>query len=325
MSGSPLLASTELSLASVTGFGCVVRDQSRRNVVERVETEAGGYVIKCPASSAEVVSAWRLASARRFRRLAPEFIATPAGPEILTTRLLEGGMPFGARRGDRPDAGANFEVGRAISWLHRFPSLGVGPSPIPAPFHDPWPSTRDLVEMSWATRTVAEVIQGSPALSDVPRQVFSTWTQEVAIHGDLRDDNILLVPGPKPRVVFVDWETFGVGDPAWDVGCFLGERIAWWIWRLGEVETESLSSPHHGVSLNELQSDVGAFLDGYGSPNSDFMDRATAFSAARLIQRSIETSAVTDKISRSCVLMLQVAANILEDPAAARRELLAAE
>lgn len=52
--------------------------------------------------------------------------------------------------------------------------------------------------------------------------------QIALIHGDVKLDNVL-VESAGSRVVLVDWEMGGSGDPAWDLGALVGDLLSRWL------------------------------------------------------------------------------------------------
>ncbi len=54
------------------------------------------------------------------------------------------------------------------------------------------------------------------------RRLSRTWAGDAVIHGDIKSDNIL---SDGSGVVIIDWETAGIGDAMWDLGCLVGDRV----------------------------------------------------------------------------------------------------
>ena len=321
-----------VSREEVVDGGVSVFDRSRRNVVRRVETLSGHRMSKVFDPEARV-SARRERSTIQWLRETPDLVNSL--PEILDSGVHEDVVETGVVAGGRSLATLGFEValgetagvvGALLGRLHRCSLEGFDRIAPPAPFCDGWPSAEDLVDRSWATRRVAEIIQGDEAISHGVEAALSTWTATSVVHGDLRDDNILVNVTESPGVVVVDWETSGVGDPAWDLGCFLGERLGAWAAAERRSMAEGANGARSATAVAIVQSDVADFVDGYrgeASLESGLIDRAVAFGAVRLVQRSIEASMVSNQLSRGCVLELQAASNIFESPRNARRDLLA--
>jgi hypothetical protein len=103
------------------------------------------------------------------------------------------------------------------------------------------------------------------------------------VHGDLKWDNCLGEAGQGVRVV--DWETAGVGDPAWDVAGIVQEYT---VARRAEALTGSRPQAGRWASL-------GAFLDGYrdvAGPGAEaVLARALPLGGARLVQTALEWAA----------------------------------
>jgi Phosphotransferase enzyme family len=61
--------------------------------------------------------------------------------------------------------------------------------------------------------------------------IADQWRPTCLIHGDFRDDNILVAdrPGAEMPIAFVDWELGGWGDPLWDLGAWIGQFLYYWV------------------------------------------------------------------------------------------------
>ncbi len=69
------------------------------------------------------------------------------------------------------------------------------------------------------------------------------------IHGDFKADHVLLAPGS--RLTLIDFDTCGLGDPAYDLGKFMAD-LAWWAHGAGRTQAPAAA--------------WSAFLGGYGLP-----------------------------------------------------------
>ncbi|GAB3620567.1 hypothetical protein GCM10027417_18280 [Glutamicibacter endophyticus] len=121
------------------------------------------------------------------------------------------------------------QAGRHMARLHRAPIDGLAASYHPSP---PTQMLRHGVSQERYVRfTLAELalwpqLQEDQALVTAAEELraWEAAHQVAPIHGDLRLDQFHLSDG---RPVLLDWEEFGLGDPARDLGTFAGE----WIYR----------------------------------------------------------------------------------------------
>lgn len=70
----------------------------------------------------------------------------------------------------------------------------------------------------WRHSIVAPVLSAAaqrPVLVQGLRRARGAWRALSLVHGDLKHDNLLLLPGGDVRIV--DWEMARLGDPAWDL------------------------------------------------------------------------------------------------------------
>jgi hypothetical protein len=117
------------------------------------------------------------------------------------------------------------------------------------------------------------------------------------IHGDLKSDNILCSKSGAIRIV--DWETSGWGDPRWDIGAIIGDRIFGWLSGISFAQPgglpEWLASARRPFS--EVRADLSAFRRGYtGAGGDDLTSDPTdlavclGFAAAFLLQRTMASA-----------------------------------
>jgi hypothetical protein len=116
-------------------------------------------------------------------------------------------------------------VAPGLAAMHRATarSLASGPDGLGAPFdrHLPWVLTvfdADAPPELWSHALVAPVLAEAgqrPRLVAGVRRARGAWRSIALIHGDLKEDNVLLSADGHVRIV--DWEMARLGDPAWDL------------------------------------------------------------------------------------------------------------
>ncbi|HYV46117.1 MAG TPA: phosphotransferase [Myxococcaceae bacterium] len=167
-------------------------------------------------------------------------------------------------------------------------------------------------------------------------RLAGSWRPDTVIHGDVKSDNVLAM-SPRPRaaptsieVRLVDWELVQYGDAAWDLAGALQDFVVFW------VNTLPVEPGMTDADLDELlaratypwaviQAALRALWQGYrGAAGMDvacasaLLLRAVQVSSARLIQTTMEMTQERSKLPSQAILLLQIAANLLEDPGAAQ-------
>ena len=145
------------------------------------------------------------------------------------------------------------------------------------------------------------------------------------VHGDLRWANILVLDGATPADVrLVDWEFSGLGDPRWDVGCFITEALSVWLETRHPARLDVEGFDPDNALPNDPIAWISLFLDSYLGHRTtgpivgaDFTIGAFRSAAVRLIHDAFAIVATSDQVSWGAVVRLQLAANILSDPLAA--------
>jgi len=164
----------------------------------------------------DVVAAERFALARLHARgLTPPLIPQ-GGPAAVWTGVAAGRDLLTASFGGTTSAGIAQSLGRAVARLHTSPPdravptarppWPLLPEPLPSMAAHPAGHDRDAVLATWRTPVIRAVLQPlAAAWSD-----SSHWT-----HGDLSATNVIV--DDRGTITFIDLESAGLGDPAWDV------------------------------------------------------------------------------------------------------------
>ncbi len=240
---------TYLTTAPTSGFlhqpvEMVDHWQGRDNLLWRVRTAEGDAVVKMYLDAGQVRSRRQRVGQQLFSAfgLAPEPLwedRTPEGlpRQVLVYRWAEG-EPL-----DLADPLHRDALAEGLAFIHRQePELVQRFSPHPinlATFWQIWSASEEALAR-WVTRASA------PGLSSL---LDSLWrethpligqalplfgeTRPALIHGEMSVENVLIRRG---RCLFLDWEFFGLGDPAQEVARFLfysgpewseAEQAAW--------------------------------------------------------------------------------------------------
>ena len=223
-----------------------VDDLSRSNAVGRVAVDgAPVVVVKGGAGSADGVDpvVAERAAYRWLGRLPATAAVAPSaqavGEDGVATEALDAAITLHvALAGAGPDAQEALvaRLGAALGAVHAAPGgarhlvarrpwvLGVAGGRVPAPY-------------------AAGEVRARPAVVAALAGLDRAWRPRTVVHGDVKFDNVLVAGG---RLVLVDWELAGRGEPAWDLagvvdGLLLprlaaGARVDW-------AAAEALAAP----------------------------------------------------------------------------------
>ncbi len=185
----------------------------------------------------------------------------------------------------------------------------------------------EAARLSGGNRELRRLLRRHAVFADRFDDMAARWSPSTLIHGDVKWDNWLLqMAGDGDRRIYLaDWELVDRGDPAWDLGGMLQSFLVFWV--------EEISRAHNrrerpAATLEELQPPIRAFWRSYRTRRDlsaaqarETINRAIAFSAARLAQTIYEISVNEERLSDFAIHLLQAGQNILEDPQKALAEL----
>ena len=241
-------------------------------------------------------------------------------------------MPLGACRA----------LGGALGALHETfghqelvadPRLGDLASGPPEPLGYDRPDPRMLRFVSPANLEISRLLQSDSRSVEAFEEARRSWRDETLIHGDIRSDNVLVLPPSDDHAVeirLIDWEFLQLGDPAWDIGDVLRDFADLWVFGMSwqpDLDPAARTASA-AVSFADLRPVLTAFWQAYRerrelseSASQTMLLRATRYSGVRLAQTAWEYSATSEELSSRELVLLQIATNVLGDPQRARREL----
>jgi hypothetical protein len=311
-----------VSAADVHRYGIRGRDLSRSNAVARVEVGDGRcYVIKrlrqvderaqgTPEQERELYQL--VATHRELRVWVPRAAHIGEVGDVLVLDFRADSETVLARvaRNGWSDGLLATELGRALGGWHL----------ASRPFH------RGLTDDGppWVFRALSmerpSFLRTNPAVADflstleggwLPawlRTVASGWQADAVIHGDLQFDNCLV--GRNGGVTFVDWEFAGRGDPAWDLGALTAELLT-----QSPAQDAASAAPVLSGPARQL---LAAYNRADRDPEDQrgFAVRALAYTAARLVLRSLQLAARgEDALAAECHRHVELARALADTPA----------
>jgi aminoglycoside phosphotransferase (APT) family kinase protein len=317
-----------------------VADASRRNVVFIATTRAGpAHVVKQPrdgdagALLHEAAVLRALAAVPGVAEQVPELVHHEPRTGLLVMRTPAGGRDWsehhGAGRFPRTTARA---LGRALAALHGLPAD-----------HAPDPGVDRLWGLSLAEPPYERVLELSGGAQDVVArlQASAPFRERLAAlrpgdgdraftHGDVRWDNCMAVAAPgarrRTRLLLVDWELAGPGEPGFDVAAVLADYLRVWVGSIPIVDPldpgRLAARARHPLAA--MRPAMQAFWDAYRAacraPPS--LPRVVELVAVRLLHVAVERAQGLHAASAHVVVLLQLADNLLADPEDAAAGLL---
>jgi aminoglycoside phosphotransferase (APT) family kinase protein len=337
--------------------GVSVREQFQRNRNFRVSRPGvGGFFVKQSAdleewgqqhsTLAREAACYELAQGNaHLERLLPAFRDFSRRSHVLVVELVEPAESmavFHRRDGGFPPAVASTlgqqlavchtEFGKMLRFLDRtHPFIGEVPWTLTPERWDGHVSARQSsgqAQLLAALKSDLDLCQRLQTLAE-------TWHVNGIIHGDMKWHNCLLDPaggasGAAATIRIVDWELADAGHVGWDVAGILQSYLDRWIESMdflaGETVEELVATA--STSIEEMHPSVRAFWDGYIGQmdlpvpaTSALRRRSVEYAAARLLQTAFEDRQDEVGLSAHTVLLLQLASNMLADPAAAAEQL----
>jgi Ser/Thr protein kinase RdoA (MazF antagonist) len=314
-----------------------ITDVSRRNSVFLATTADGPtYVVKQARPETEDTLAHEAAVLRALGRepaladLVPELVHHDHAPVRLVLRSPAGAIAWGEHA--RVPCLAAGALGRALAAVHAaHPQLDAAlESDPPWGLTLPEPALERLRGMSAGALDVLALIQSSRELCDRLERLRESTSGDAFVHGDLRWDNCLtrVAPGStrRTRVLLIDWELAGTGDPAADVGTALAEYLRLWVGSVPIVDPRDPSrlAKYARHSPSRLQPAIRALWSGYAHSATKpvAVRRATEFAAVRLLETALEYAQGFVHATAEVGTLVRVAANTLRRPDLGARHVL---
>ena len=331
-----LLEQELLTPSAVVHGGLRVEDASHLNRVFVVTVQGGrGYVVKLVdqgAREAAVLERLRSIEPGRLAGCLPELVAYDSTVGALVLEAIPNARDLSDHhvRGRFSQTLAR-EAGRALALLHATPPAALDGLPRgPDPKWQLLPHRLDLDTLrglSPAAIELTRTIQAIPPLCTELDTLAADWIEDGLIHGDIRWENCLAVPSAASkrwsRLRLIDWELCGAGDPAYDVGAFIGEYLRAWIQSIpvADPQDPGLLLSHARLPLRYLRPSLRAFWDGYsrrrGTSSRDLqatLRRAMRFAALRLVAAALEEVQACAELPSSALYVLPFSQQMMQRP-----------
>jgi aminoglycoside phosphotransferase (APT) family kinase protein len=231
------------------------------------------------------------------------------------------------------------QTGRTLALLHATPPAVLGDHPGPfgarSALQMHRPSIRSAGHLTAAAIELVGAIQRSEELCTALDELRASPRDDASIHGDVRWDNVLTARAPGgtstrgARVLLLDWECAGPGDPSQDVGAFFGEYLGDWMRSIPIVDPDEPGRliVSAGRPLARMRPAINAFWHAYcdhaeGEGDGHLLRRAARFAAVRVLASAYEESLARSALSASAHFALQLSTNILRRPDQAIAHLL---
>jgi hypothetical protein len=322
-----------------------VEDASRRNRNLKVMSTRGpSFVLKQPDASdrstlesisreARMYGLFGNGTITAIRRLVPRFHHYDEKDRVLVLELIPSATPLGQYldlQGGTPQPEVAAALGRAIAAMQRSPLLGHSKAEAPWALRFTFPGPELLRTASLGQLDVVRIVQQDADAWNIVRSLRLEYAGDCLVHGDLRWDNVLMRPRlqhPHVRLWIIDWELAHAGDPAWDVGSLFAAFLARCVCFMqpgNEINAHSLKTAFAN-QLPAAQAEIGRFWKAYVTDatvartnSGSFLQRATLFCGARLLQMAFEWSPGA-AIAPIAACFLQLGLNLLRRPAEAPR------
>ncbi len=327
-----------VSTGAVLDLGLTVDAVHRRNRNYRVQTPLGGTFLKQGGrrtglgSTRNEALVYHVLRARGLGRLIPTFLDYDAEADVLAIAAVPDAVDLQALHADqgRFPAELGSEVGRALARLHRATPSTAGLEPLrPGALTLAHPRLEILRSASGAGLELIRVVQAQEGFARALERLSSRWRTASLVHGDIKLANLLATPEGGVRLI--DFEFAGLGDPRWDVGCFLACYLTLWARSVPLADVEDPGRYLHlaEVPLDKTRPITTSFWSSYReaadlgpTEAAAFLEEALGHAAVYLVQTAYELCRNHLHLTTDAAALAQLGLNVLAEPEAAASTLL---
>jgi aminoglycoside phosphotransferase (APT) family kinase protein len=345
-----LLRRRLLSARAVVENALTIQETPRRNrnfIV--IHGDGSGYFLKQGdrtggvGSIAHEATMYRLlqsaAATRNAGQVLPRSIEYDSEARVLTLEYVSGARnlrQYHERLGRYPKRFGR-RLGVLLGLLHRHTDAAsdcvVHPAPWVLSIHRP--HLGFLADTSRAGLELVKAIQAEPEYCELLDLLRRRWQARALIHHDVKLDNVLVTASGRTRkrhdLRLIDWEFAGVGDPRWDIGSVFSAYLSFWVMSIPMAADHPPQRYIHlaGFPMERTHAMLREFWRTYVNTVDmsvrearNVLLNSVRFSAARLIQTAYELSLTAQSPNTNVLSLLQLALNILRDPADSAETLL---
>ncbi|MFY1692728.1 phosphotransferase family protein [Plantactinospora sp. WMMB782] len=272
-----------------------------------------------------------------FRDIGPRLIRHEPDLPLLVLEAIQPSRPSDPVRitSRRTIARLGRRLGRVLAALHELPPAADDPrAPLPPALRLDAPPVALREYLGAATTRLVRSVQQDATLCATLAGCRESWRRTTWIHGEVKWPHVVLpatTGHAVARPVLVDYESAGLGDASWDIGCVLAAYLGSWLGSMPDPSTGTAETmvSRSALSVPELQEALAAFWRGYTTgrrlPAAECrsaLDRAVRFAVVRLLWSIFEASVGSETLDPRCVMALQLAHNLSRRPYEGVRHLL---
>jgi Phosphotransferase enzyme family len=176
-----------------------------------------------------------------------------------------------------------------------------------------------------------QLIYDVPGFIKLIEETAKLWEPTSLVHGDSKLNNFLVKADKTETdswaLKLIDWELFNTGDPMWDLATVFQSALTAWI--INEDPVYKTNARLKTFNYSKMQLFISACFTNYAAANKwddaetrVKLEKCTAFCGLRLLHNCFETTPHAQSLRPYSARLLQLAHNILSNPAAAAQQVL---
>jgi hypothetical protein len=176
-----------------------------------------------------------------------------------------------------------------------------------------------------------QLIYDVPGFMKLIEEAAKLWEPTSLVHGDSKLNNFLVKTDKAETgswaLKLVDWELFNTGDPLWDLATVFQSALTAWV--INEDPVYKTNKDVKTFDYSNMQLFISACFISYAAANKwddaethAKLEKCTAFCGLRLLHNFFESTPHAQSLRPYSARLLQLAHNILSNPAAAAQQVL---